>query len=453
MVEATANIPCIGIDLGTCNSCVGIYQGGEVVIVPNENGNNTTPSVVSFGAKERKIGEAAKGKAHANAENTIFSAKRLMGLTMTVDELKQKNGEMPVELVAGPDEKPDENGQIKPKVEVEFGGKKFQLTPEQISAMILTKMREIAETFTKVQGIRDTVITVPAYFNDAQREATKHAGRAAGLNVVRLVNEPTAAAIAYGLEQKDKTAATVFVFDFGGGTLDCTLLKIDKTKEDPEYLVQSTSGDCSLGGDDFDNVITTFCAEIFEKDTGVDVMRSGRSMRRLKAAAEQAKKQLSDAAEAEIDLQALTKDNDFEYKLTREEFDKISQGLINKCIPVIDDALNGAKMTDADIDEIVLVGGSSRIPAVQEMLKKKFVGKKLNYKVNPDEAVAHGATLLCAQMTDRAAGHTKVVDVTSLNLGIEVTVAEDDYRMSIMIPKNTQLPYRGKKEYTTVMAN
>ena len=285
---------------------------------------------------------------------------------------------------------------MKPRVEVEFGGKKFQLTPEQISAMILTKMREIAETFTKVQGIRDAVITVPAYFNDAQREATKHAGRAAGLNVVRLVNEPTAAAIAYGLEQKDKTAATVFVFDFGGGTLDCTLMKIDKTKDDPEYIVQSTSGDCSLGGDDFDNVITTFCAEKFEKDTGVDVMRSGRSMRRLKAAAETAKKQLSDAQEAELCLDALTKDNDFEYTLTRDEFDKISQGLINKCIPVIDDALNGAKMTDADIDEIVLVGGSSRIPAVQEMLKKKFVGKALNYRVNPDEAVALGATLLCA---------------------------------------------------------
>ena len=269
------------------------------------------------------------------------------------------------------------------------------VTPEDVAGLLLEKMKDLSEDYLE-EDIKDAVITVPAYFNDAQREATKLAGRTAGLNVVRLVNEPTAAAIAYGLEQKDNVAANVFVFDFGGGTLDCTLLNIDKTKDDPEYIVKSTSGDCNLGGDDFDNVITTFCAEIYEKDCGVDVMRSGRSMRRLKAAAEKAKKQLSDAAEATIEIDDLTKGSNFEYTLTREEFEKLSTGLINKCIPVIDKALKGAKMTEADVQEIILVGGSSRIPAVQEMLQKKFVGKNLNYRVNPDEAIAHGATLLCA---------------------------------------------------------
>ena len=441
----------IGIDLGTTYSCVGVYNNNKVEIIPNEMGMNTTPSVVSFEGKERLIGQAAKDQITKNYKNTIYDAKRLIGRRYTDKTVKEDMKKWPFKI------EKDENSD-RPVIVVEYLNEIKKFFPEEISSMVLGKMKKIAEDYLST-SITDAIITVPAYFNDSQRQSTKDAGRIAGLNVMRIINEPTAAAIAYGLDNKSDNEKTVLVFDLGGGTFDVSILVLNEET----FEVKSTSGNTHLGGEDFDNRLMQFCIEKFKEDTDVNIELNQKALRRLKQYCENAKRALSSAIETTIEIENLAEDEDLNVIISRAEFEEKCKDLFEKCFESIKQAMEEAGLSKNEIDDIVLVGGSSRIPKIQEMIKQFFNGKELCKNINPDEAVAYGAAYQAAVLNaneygddgleklvvDENEGLEKLVlvDVTPLSLGIEVQGGI----MSNIINKNTPIPIKKVKKYKTTV--
>jgi molecular chaperone DnaK len=423
----------IGIDLGTTNSAVAVYEGGEAKIIPNKEGKNTTPSVVAFTDKgEVLVGDPAKRQAITNPEKTIYSVKRIMGLMMNEENAKQAHDKVTYNIV-------DKNGMAA----IDVAGKIY--TPQEISAKILSKLKEDAEAYLG-SPVTDAVITVPAYFNDSQRKATKEAGTIAGLNVLRIINEPTASALAYGLESKSEE--NVMVYDLGGGTFDVTVLEIS----DGTFEVLSTDGNAFLGGDDFDNKIVDFLASEFKSDHGIDLKADKMALQRLKDAAENAKKELSSATETEINLPFITADatgpKHLVVKLTRAKFEGMIESLIKETIQHIETALKEADMSKNDINEVIMVGGSTRVPLAQEMVSAEFGGKELNKGVNPDEVVALGAAIQGGVLR----GDVKdvlLLDVTPLSLGIETLGGV----ATKVIEKGTTIPVKKSQVFSTAEDN
>ena len=371
----------IGIDLGTTYSCVGWWKDNRCEIIANDQGNRTTPSYVAFNETERLIGDGAKNQASMNPTNTIFDAKRLIGRKFNDSTLQSDMKHFPFSVV---------NQGDKPVIEVEYKGEKKVFQPEEISSMVLIKMKEIAESYIG-EEVTEAVITVPAYFNDSQRQATKDAGAIAGLNVLRIINEPTAAAIAYGLDKKSEEK-NVLIFDLGGGTFDVSLLSID----DGIFEVKATAGDTHLGGEDFDNLLVKYFTEEFKRKYKDDISENKRSIRRLKTACERAKRTLSSSNTASIELESLYDGKDLFSSITKARFESLCMNLFNRCLEPVTKVLQDSGFSKSQVDEIVLVGGSTRIPKVQELLSSYFNGKELNKGINPDEAVAYGAAVQAA---------------------------------------------------------
>jgi L1 cell adhesion molecule like protein len=440
MTSTKMTSPVIGIDLGTTYSAVGVYQHGKVEIIANDQGNRTTPSYVAFNEKEFLVGDAAKNQGAMNPTNTVFDTKRLIGRKHTDSTVQSDSKHWPFKVVAGSDDKP--------MIKVDYQGAEKTFPAEQISAMILTYMKQIVESYLGTM-VTDAIVTVPAYFNDAQRQATKDAGVIAGLNILRVLNEPTAAALAYGVDKATDGDKNILVFDLGGGTFDVSILNID----DGVFEVLATGGDTHLGGEDFDNRIVDHMVREFKRKNKKDMSGSARSMKRLRTACERAKRTLSSATQANIEIDALYEGMDFYTSITRARFEELCGDMFRSCMTPVENALRDAGLDKSKIDDIVLVGGSTRIPKVQKLLQDLFNGKELSKGINPDEAVAHGAAIQAASLSTyppQEDGEAPLVlDVAPLTLGVEVQGS----LLEPLIKRNTTIPTTQKKTFTTGAPN